>query len=311
MSAAAMAGIVPLDIRGLPKNRVSIDGAPRSDGIVSQILFYNITPGYLATMGVPLVAGSDLAPLDQHNRPLDAIINEEMARRYWPDVSPLGHRFELATTTYEVVGVARQAKYEKLSETPQPVAWLTMRAQMIFSPVLHVLARSGDPLALLPALRDAVRTMDPELALYDARSLAQHIDNNLFLQRTPAQMLGVLAPLALVLAALGLHAVLAYAVAQRTQEIGVRLTLGATPANVIALIVRDGMKAVLAGAALGWVAALLLGWYFRAGLVGVPFADPLIYAGVPFLLLAVAALACWLPARSAARIDPMAALRTE
>jgi putative ABC transport system permease protein len=147
--------------------------------------------------------------------------------------------------------------------------------------------------------------------LYDARAFTQHLDNNLFLQRAPMQLLGVLGPLALALAAIGLYAVLAFAVAQRTQEIGVRLTLGATPASVVALIVREGMKVVLVGAALGWVVAFALGWFLREKLVGVSALEPVVYLDVPALLLGVAALACWLPARRAAKIDPMAALRAE
>ncbi len=205
----------------------------------------------------------------------------------------------------------RNAKYESLAERPQPAAWPNARNLWLFTPVFHLRVPSGDPLQLLPAVRDVFHTLDAEVSVYDGRTLAQHIDNSLFLQRTPAQMLGILGPLALALAAIGLYAVLAYSLAQRTQEIGVRLTLGATPASVVGLMLREGMKAVLAGAAFGWLVAFGLGWFFRQKLVGVSVGEPLIYAGVPALLLAVAALACWIPARKAAAVDPMTALRAE
>src|SRR6185369_15345550 len=192
-----------------------------------------------------------------------------------------------------------------------PAAWINVRNTTLFTPVFHIRATAGDPLKLLPAVRDALHGLDAEVSVYDGRTLAQHIDNGLFLQRTPAQMLTILGPLALALAAIGLYAVLAYSLAQRTQEIGVRLTLGATPASVVGLMLREGMKVVLIGAAVGWLVAFGFGWWFSQKLVGVPIGDPAIYAGVPALLLAVAALACWIPARKAAAVDPMTALRAE
>jgi putative ABC transport system permease protein len=156
-----------------------------------------------------------------------------------------------------------------------------------------------------------VRDLDADLALYEGRTLAQHIDNNLAIQRVSANFLSALAPVALILAAIGLYAVLAYAVAQRTQEIGVRLTLGATPRGVVFHIVRQGMKVVAIGATVGWCVALGLGWFLRFKLVGVQIGEPVIYVGIPLLLLVVATLACWLPARRAAEVDPIKALRTE
>jgi predicted permease len=311
VEAVAAAGTVPLEVRGAPKATITIDGAPRTPGEIAQIISYTTTNGYFATMGMPLVAGTDLAPADEKNRGPDAVINEEMARRYWPGMSPLGHKFRIDDTDFEVVGVARNAKYETLAERPQPAAWTTTRNSTLFTPVFHVRVAAGDPLKLLPAVRDALHTLDAEVSVFDGRTLAQHIDNSLFLQRTPAQMLTILGPLALALAAIGLYAVLAYSLAQRTQEIGVRLTLGATPASVVGLMLREGMKVVLAGAAVGWIIAFGFGWWVSKKLVGVPIGDPAIYVGVPALLIAVATLACWIPARKAAAVDPMAALRAE
>jgi len=319
VEAVAAANLLPLDVRGLAKTAIAIDGAPSVTGDRAQIISFLTTSGYFATMGMPFVAGHDLVSLDEQKRAPDAVINEEMARRFWTDPSqadgpaglPLGHHFRFEGTEYEVVGVVRNAKYQSLAERPQPAAWLSARNAMFGTPVFHLRVAAGDPMILLPAVRNTLHGLDAEVAVYDGHTLAQHLDSSLFLQRAPAQLLGLLGPLALALAAIGLYAVLAYSLAQRTQEIGVRLTLGATPASVVGLILREGMKVVLAGAALGWIVAFLLGWYFGAKLVGVLPGDPTIYGGVPALLLAVAALACWLPARKAASVDPMVALRME
>jgi predicted permease len=306
---AAAASLVPLDLRGLPTGVISVQGKPFDSE--RKILYYGVSPGYFATMGMPLLDGRDLAPLGRADLPLDAVINEEMARRYWPEGSPVGRKFEVNGTTYEIMGVVRNAKYQSLNEAPRPLAWLTLRTQFVFTPTLHVRAEQGDPRALLSAMRTAVRSLDPELTVIDPRSLAQHVDNNLFMQRVPARMLSVLGPLALALPAIGLYAVLAYSLAQRTQEIGVRLTLGATPRSVVLLMIWQHMRIVLMAAALGWLGAFGLGYYLRNSFVGVSLVDPLIHLGAPLLLLAIATLACWLPARKAADVDPMAALRTE
>ncbi len=306
---AAAAGIVPLDFRGYPNGVIDVEG--KSFDPERKILYQNVTPGYFATMSIPLLAGHDLAPLGRKDLPLDAIINDTMAQRYWPEGSPLGRRFELSGTFYQIVGVARTIKSLTMNEAPTPAAWLTMRAQFIFAPTLHVSTTGGNPLALFSSIRAAVHELDPEVAIVDARTMAQQIDNNLFLQRVPARLLAVLGPLALALAAIGLYAVLAYTVAQRTQEIGIRLSLGATPANVVRLMLWQGMRVVLLGGTIGWLVSLALGYALQGKLVGVPPGDFLVYAGVPALLLGVALLACWFPARRAAKVDPMVALRTE
>ncbi len=311
ITAASAAGAVPLDLRGLPRGNIEVEGRAIDPAHREQIVYYNITPGYATTLGVPLLSGHDLAPLSRADLPLDALVNEEMVRRCWPDVSPLGRRFEVGGTFYVVAGVMRTTKYATLNETPQPVAWLTLRAQFIFSPTLSVRVTAGDPAAQLAAVRATVRSFDADLALTDTRSFARHLDNNLILQRMPALMLAVLGPLALALAAIGLYAVIAYSLAQRVQEIGVRLALGASPRSVVDLMIWQGFRVVLTGAFCGLLLSLLAGYFLQPVLVGVPLGDPLIYGGVPALLLAVALLALWLPARRAARVDPMVALRAE
>lgn len=308
--AASAAQIVPLDVRGVPVGNIAVEGRP-SDGPIEQIFYYQATPGYARTMGVDLVAGEDLAPLERADLPADALINEEMARRCWPGLSPLGRRFEVNNEWFVVRGVVRTAKYATLSEPPQPAAWVTWRRQFISTPTLHLRTHGVDTATALGSLRNAVQRLDPELTLIEPRTLAQHFDNSLIIQRVPARLLSVLGPLALALAAIGLYAVIAYSLAQRTQEIGVRLALGSSPDQAVRLFLWQGMRVVLVGAACGLGVALLFGHLLRNVLVGVPLGDPLVYGGVPLLLLAIAGLACWLPARRAARVDPMVALRSE
>ncbi len=311
VEAVALASPPPLELHGLPKGVIKVDGARLASDAAARVIWTTTTPGYFATMGISLVAGHDVAPLDQRDRPLDAVINETAARAFWPGTSALGHTFTLLGRDFTVVGIAKDTKYESLGEAPHPAVFLSLRLGAMSAPSFYVRTRSGDPLAVLPALRAAVREIDPDLALYEARTLAQHIDNNLAIQRVSANFLSALAPVALGLAAIGLYAVLAYAVGQRTREIGVRLTLGATPRGVVLGIVRQGMAVVALGCAAGWVVAFGLGWYLRPRLVGVALGEPSIYLAIPALLLVVAVFACWLPARHAARVDPMAALRSE
>jgi predicted permease len=306
---ASAAALIPLDFRGISTGVIDVEG--KEFDPERKILYYNATPGYFATMGIRFVDGQDLAPMARTDFPLDAVINEEMARRYWPNESPVGRRFEVDKKFYVVSGVVRNGKYVSMSEPAQPLAWLTMRAQFIFAPTIYLRALNGDPLALLPVLRRAVHDLDPEMAVLGPQSLAQHVDNNLFLQRVPARLLSVLGGLALALSAIGLYGVLAYSLAQRTREIALRMTLGATPRGVVWLMIWQHMRVVLLAAFLGGLVSLGLNKMIGSALVDVPLGDPLIYAGVPLLLLAVSVFACWLPARRAAFVDPMTALRAE
>ncbi|MEJ1971228.1 MAG: ADOP family duplicated permease [Lacunisphaera sp.] len=309
VAAAAAANYVPLDLHNIPTGVISVAGKEFDPN--RKILYYSVTPGYFATLGIPLLAGTDLAPRARTDLPPDAVIGDEMARRYWPGENPVGRSFEVSGTTYLVAGVARTPKIGRINEAPRPAAWLSMRGQFVSAPILQIRATAGDPRALLPAVRDTIRQLDPELVTLDPRSFVQHIENNLFVERVPAQMLLVLAPLALALAAIGLYAVVAHAVGQRTREIGVRVALGATPACLVALMMWQSLRVVLVGAAAGWIGAGAIAWFLHDRFVGVSFGDPLISGGVPALLLAVATLACWLPARRATKVDPMVALRAE
>jgi putative ABC transport system permease protein len=166
--------------------------------------------------------------------------------------------------------------------------------------------RRGDETMLAPLVRRAVREVDAALPVYNIRTMTQHVDMNLALRKIPARMFIVLGPLILALAAIGIYAVVAYSVAQRTSEIGVRVALGATSARVVGQIVRESLHVIAAGAALGWMFAVMIYTHLMHGRLDVP-----VFGGVPVVLLAVSALAAWLPARRASLVDPTIALRTE
>ena len=314
VESAAVAAAVPINIGGLPSTTFEIEGRPDEPGRPDRALFYQVTPGYFATMGIPFTAGTDLTDLADLTRQPELVINDEAARRFWPGESPLGRRVNIpgvSQNAWQVVGIVRTSRAESLTERPKPLFYFSFRDRFWFAGAIHVRVRAGDPLAFLPALRAVVRELDPNLPLADARTLAQHLENQAFMRRTPVRMLSVLGPLALALAAIGIYSVLAYAVAQRTQEIGVRLALGATPRGIVCMVMREGLRVVVASALVGWLLAFAIGWFLSRRIGNVALGDPLIYLGVPALLLAVAGFACWLPARKASHVDPLCALRAE
>eukprot|EP01035_Chromulina_nebulosa_P048757 gene48757-biopygen34093 len=155
----------PLEMHGLPKAIVQVDGAKLASDAAARVVWSSTTPGYFATMGIPLVAGNDVAPLTETERPLDLVVNETAARQFWPGRSALGHTLTLLGKTFTVVGVARDTKYESLGEAPLPAVWPTLRMGVMSAPTFYVRARHGDPLALLPAVRSIVREVDADLAL--------------------------------------------------------------------------------------------------------------------------------------------------
>ena len=203
--------------------------------------------------------------------------------------------------------MARNSVYDAFGEPVQPAVYFSYRDISEDQGEIHLRTRSGNETALAAEARAVLRDLDPMLPLYDVRTFSQHIERNLYLRRIPARMFAVLGPLLLGLAAIGIYAVVSYAVTRRTREIGLRLAFGATSRRVVLQIIRENLGAIAWGMAIGWVLALLIS--VRAitkGPVNLP-----VFIGVPALLLSVATLACWIPARRASRIDPMAALRHE
>lgn len=307
VEAAAVAMAVPLDIHGLPLRGFTLEGRARAESGEDQALFNVVSPGYFQTLGIPLVAGRDFAELRDAAAPPQAIVNQAFVDRYLEGGEPLGRRVTVASRTAIITGVAKTTVNDAFGEDPTPIIYLSWRERPGYSGQIHVRSRPGSELALTPELRRVVSDLDASVPLFDVRTMAQHIERNLFLKRIPARMFVVLGPLLLALAAIGIYAVVAYSVARRTSEIGVRLALGATTKRVITDIVRESLRIVTIGATVGWLVAYMV--YIHAAR-GRPLDLP-VFLGVPVLLLLVAAVASWLPARRVTRVDPMLALREE
>jgi ABC-type antimicrobial peptide transport system permease subunit len=256
-------------------------------------------------MGIPLVVGTDFASLTDRAAPPQAIVNEEFVRRYLERAQPLGRRIEVRGRVYSIIGVARNALYNAFGEPPTPIIYLSYRDRPSAMGEIHVRTRAGAETAVATELRRVVRELDPELPIFDVRTLNDHIESNLILRRIPARMFTVLAPLLLLIAAIGIYAVVSYTVSLRTTEIGVRVALGATGRRIVGEFVADSLRVVGVGAIAGWVVAFVLAVDV---LSGEPI-DLTVFVAVPVILLIVAAVASWLPARRATKVDPAVVLR--
>jgi predicted permease len=307
VEAAAIAANVPLDLHGIPARPFTVQGHVRTQPGQDRAISNTVTPGYFKVMAIPLVEGNDFADMRDKAAPAQAIVNEEFVRRYLNGADAIGRRLQTRAASFTITGVARNSVYDAFGEPAQPAVYFSYRDRPQDQGEIHLRTRSGNETALTSEARAVLRDLDPMLPLYDVRTFSQHIERNLYLRRIPARMFAVLGPLLLGLAAIGIYAVVSYAVARRTREIGVRLAFGATRGRVVLQIIRENLGVIAWGAAIGWLLALVIsGHAIPKGAVNLP-----VFIVVPAILLAVATLACWIPARRASRIDPMDALRHE
>lgn len=307
IESAAIASSVPLDIHGLPSRPFVLEGAARADGRLDQCLSNTVTPGYFKTLGIPILSGTDFAALTDPAAPRQVIVNDAFVRQYLKGADPIGRQITSRDRVYRIAGVVATTTYEAFGEAPTAIMYFSYRDRTISAGDIHVRSRPGLEHTLATVVRDAVRSLDPELPVYNVRTMTEHIDRNLVLRKIPARMFVVLGPLLLVLAAIGIYAVVAYSVSHRTSEISVRLALGATAGRVVRGIVADSMRVVMMGAAIGWLIVLMVDLHLvRGGAKDLP-----VLIGVPLILVSVATAACWLPARRAAAVQPSAALRRD
>ena len=306
VESAAIASEVPLDIHGLPLRSFTLEGRARSDAAPDRALANIVTPGYFQTMGIPMRAGADFAPLDDAAAPAQVVVNDAFVRRYLDDAEPLGRALISRDRRYVIAGVVRNSLSDSFDETPAPLIYFSYRDRPALMGQVHVRTRPGSESLLGPGVERAVREIDPTLPVYDVRTLSEHVDKNLFFRRIPARIFVVLGPLLLILAAIGIYAVVSYSVSRRTTEIGVRIALGATASRVVRQIVRETLTVVSAGAFACWMLMFLVALHLLKGVLSLA-----VFAGVPAILLLVAAMASWLPARRATAGDAMAALRQE
>jgi predicted permease len=276
------------------------------------ILVTTVGPKYFETMGIPLMRGRDFGSSDQENSVKVVVINEAMAKRFWPGEEAVGKRFKFFgdETPTEVVGVARNSDSVNLGEDPRPLAYMPL-AQNFPAFTTLIVRTEGDPRGVLPTVRREVQALDPNLPLIAVSPISEVLDQVLWAPRMGAALLAAFGLLALVLAAVGIYGVLGYNVTQRTHEIGLRMALGAQRGDVLKMVVRQGMVLTLIGVGVGVVAAFLVTRFMESLLYGVAATDPVTFIAVSLVLALVALLACLIPARRATRVDPMIALRHE
>ena len=295
---------------------LTVEGRPvLSVGEAPMINHVVVTPGYFRSMGIPLLTGRDIEETDSKDAPKVTVIDERLAREYWPNESPIGKRIRFGPPEsnepwHTIVGVVGEVKHQRLDRSTRksvyvpfeqiPVRWMTITART-----------TGDPLSLAGALRSQVRELDRDQPIADIRPMTEVIKRSVWQPRLYAILFAVFAVVALVLSSVGIYGVMSYAVSQRTHEIGIRMALGASTRDVLKMIVGQGMILTILGITLGLLGAFGVTRVMASLLFGVTATDPVTFVSVALLLGCVALLASYIPARRATRVDPMVALRYE
>jgi predicted permease len=273
----------------------------------------SVTPNYFHVLGIPLLRGRLFAESDDDKAPQVAVVNEAFARTYWANLDPLGRRFKrnrADSPWITVVGIVANARTESLAEADVPQVYLSLYQSA--SRRLAIFLRGHLDAAAIPEqVRDQVQAVDPTLPLSGSQTLDDTVSASLAERRFSMEMVGLFAVTALLLAGLGIYGVISYIVSERTHEIGIRIALGAERTNILQMVLRQGLGLALVGAAVGLIGALIVSYSMSGLLYGVRPTDPLTFVGVAVLLMGVALLACYIPARRALRIDPLVALRYE
>ncbi|HMB28399.1 MAG TPA: ABC transporter permease, partial [Blastocatellia bacterium] len=314
VEAASLARAVPLTGSGM-RMSLGIEGYTPADDKPINFDMNIVGPRYCATMKLPLVAGREFTANDNAAAPPVVIINEAAARTYWPNQNPLGKHLIIGgpgrkPQPAEIVGVTGASRYRSLTEAFRP-GMLLPAAQNYASDLSLHLRSAGAPASLIESARRELRALDPQLPVTNIRTLEEQRRNSLYSERVTALLLSAFGALALLLAALGIYGVIAYAVAQRTREFGIRMALGARAGDVLRLMLRQGALLIGAGVALGLAGAFAATRLIRSFLYQVSANDPMTFVLAALLLAAVPLLACYIPARRATKVDPMIALRCE
>ncbi len=275
------------------------------------ISFNTMDEHYFNTMQIPLVRGRAFDRRDQASSPAVAIVNETMARRYWPKGSAIGGRIRVGERTTEVVGIAKDIKYREISEPPMPFLYLPFSQEYEAHMTLQV-ETAGDPASMAAPVIAEIRRLDPDQPVSEVQTIHHYFEEGaLFVNRLIAQSITSIGLFGLLLATIGLYGVIAYSVSRRTREIGIRIAIGASRGDVLRLVMRQGAILILTGAVIGEGLALLAAPVLQSQLVGVAPRDVSVFLTVTALLCGVGLLACYIPARRAARVEPLVALRDE
>lgn len=308
---------IPLGFAGNSSTDVTVDGHAVSESDPQAVVVNSVGPDYAATMKIPLVTGRDISRDDTPERPRVALVNESMARIYWKGRDPVGGqvmmgrpRPDQAPQWITVVGVIKDIKQRSLTERPSPAMVIPL-LQFYASTAVLTVRTASDETAIGGALQRALREIDPQVPFYNVSTLADHIKAATFQQKMAGNLLVVFGMLALALAGIGSYGVLSYLVGMRRREIGIRLAVGATRADVFRLIAGSGARLIGSGVAAGLLLSIGVGMGLKSMLIGIKPTDPVTYAGVIGVLTLVSAAACLLPARRAASLDPVTTLREQ
>jgi predicted permease len=322
VASAGYGNLPPLVFKGF-QVYVSVEGEPPSapaDFARHIVADRTAGEGYLETLGVPLLQGRQFDSRDGSTAAPTVIINDSMAKRYWSDRDPIGQRFTIGqpqtgSVWLTVVGVVGDTHQMGLDVAPEPEFFFSASQSVMDAPFLwpgYMLVRTQtDPLALAAAVRRAIWEIDANQPVASTRTMEEVLDRDVASRNTQLTLVGAFAALALLLAAVGLYGVLSYTIAQRTAEIGLRMALGAQTGNVVAGVLRAALRLASIGVVLGVAGAFVVTRFLRSFLFGVSPTDPATLSGVALVLVAVTIVASVLPALRAARVDPMAALRTD
>jgi predicted permease len=308
VQSAAFARITPFSYRGYFSAPIAADGYQTAPDEQPTAEYNQIGPGYLATMGTPLINGREFTRVDNESAPPVAIINEAMAAQYWRGRDPVGERLQVKGRWMKIVGVAKNAKYRTLLELPKPFFYIPLRQDFSIQVGLNVRTRIA-PAAMAAALAREARALDASLALSEVITMREQVDRMSWTQRAAAILLGIFGGLALVLSAIGLYGVMSYAVSQRTRELGLRMALGADGTDLLRLVLSQGLGLTAGGVVVGIAAALVLTNLIANLLFNVSPRDPVTFMSAFAVMAVVASAACLLPALRATRTDPVRALR--
>ncbi|HEY1339505.1 MAG TPA: ABC transporter permease, partial [Bryobacteraceae bacterium] len=313
VGAAALVTVLPLS-QVQVQTLIVIQGRPRpGPGEDLRVQYRAISPDYFRVMGIPILRGRAFTEDDRTGRPQVVIVSESLARRHWPNEDAVGKQLSLnpsGNPWMTVVGVCGSVRFNRLDDDPQPELY-TAYQQTLLAPQVStiVLRTAADPLSLIPAARAAIREVDPNQPVAEVKAMTQIVADSVAQPRFYTLLLAIFAALALVLAAAGIFSVVAWTVNQATQEIGIRMALGASPRHVLRAVMGRVLLESIGGAAAGLGGAAALTRLLKTQLYGVTSTDPVTFVAVPAVLTLVAALAGWLPARRATHVDPAAALR--
>jgi predicted permease len=314
VTSASLASHLPLDMGGGMRAGVWPEGQTPSEiqKFLNVVCTY-VDHAYLATLGARIVAGRDFTAHDDEAAPHVVIINRTLAQQLWPNVDPVGKRLVLQGDTMQVVGVVEDLRYWAMTDLNRPLIFYPLAQH--FQHIATIVVRTGvDPLQITTSVKQAVTQLDPDMPVYNIRTLDQQIASSpmgMAPMRMGTIIAGAQGMIALFLATLGLYGLISQSVKQRTHEIGIRIALGAKPGNVLSILIWQGLRLVLIGLGLGLAAALAITRILSSVLYGVKATDLLTFSGVSLLLAGVAVIASYIPARRAASIDPMQALRAE